>query len=123
MTNFNVLSKEERKSSINHKYEYSLKQNIFDYWRHRDITGALKALKRMEKDFNLLKQYNPKSEYISKCEDYILKCKIENLKDCKDWINERLQYIAENCDLNDKDNKRAFESLKMALECVEKMEV
>lgn len=48
---------------------------------------------------------------------------IEKLKDCENWINERLEYIAENCDLNDKDNKRAFESLKIALECVEKMEV
>lgn len=44
---------------------------------------------------------------------------IENLKDCKNWIKERLAYIAENCDLNDKDNKRAFESLKIALECLE----
>ncbi len=49
--------------------------------------------------------------------------KIEKLKDCKLWINERLQYIAENCDLNNKDNKRAFENLKIALKCVEKMEV
>lgn len=48
---------------------------------------------------------------------------VEKLKDCKNWINERLGFVAENCDLNDKDNKRAFESLKIALECIEKMEV
>lgn len=48
---------------------------------------------------------------------------MEKFKDCKDWIKERLQFIVENCDLNDKDNKRALENLKIALECIEKTEV
>lgn len=47
---------------------------------------------------------------------------IEKLKDCKNWIEERLSYIATNCDLEDTDNKRAFENLKVALECVKKVE-
>lgn len=38
------------------------------------------------------------------------------------WIEERLVYIAENCDLSDEDNKRAYESLKCAKECVLKQE-
>ena len=44
---------------------------------------------------------------------------MQNLEEAKKWINERLIYIAQNCDLNDKDNKRAYNSLKTALECVE----
>lgn len=47
---------------------------------------------------------------------------MENLQDTKNWINERLVYIAQNCDLQDADNKRATESLKTALKCVEKVE-
>lgn len=77
MTNFDILNKEEKRKAINHKYEYELKQSIFDYWRHRDITGTSKALEQMEKDFNLLKQFNSNSEYISKCQNYIIKCKKE----------------------------------------------
>lgn len=45
-----------------------------------------------------------------------------DIQDTKNWINERLIYIIQNCDLQDIDNKRAFESLKTALKCVEKVE-
>lgn len=48
--------------------------------------------------------------------------KLENIQDTKNWINERLTYIAQNCDLQVADNKRALESLKTALKCVEKVE-
>jgi len=44
------------------------------------------------------------------------------MEDTKKWIEERILYIVEKCDLNDADNKRAFDSLKIALECVEKVE-
>jgi hypothetical protein len=47
---------------------------------------------------------------------------VENLQDTKNWIDERLLYIAQNCNLQDADNKRAVESLKTALKCVEKVE-
>lgn len=47
---------------------------------------------------------------------------MENIQDTKNWINERLTYIAQNCDLQVADNKRALESLKTALKCVEKVE-
>lgn len=47
---------------------------------------------------------------------------MENLQDTKNWIDERLLYITQNCDLQDVDNKRAVESLKTALKCVEKVE-
>lgn len=45
-----------------------------------------------------------------------------DIQDTKKWINERLVYIAQNCDLQDADNKRAAESLKTALKCIEKVE-
>ncbi|MCI8396850.1 MAG: hypothetical protein HFJ52_04170 [Clostridia bacterium] len=45
---------------------------------------------------------------------------MQNLEDTKKWIEERIQYILEGCDLNDEDNKRAYDSLKTALKCVEK---
>lgn len=45
-----------------------------------------------------------------------------NIEDTKKWINERLTYIAQNCDVKEADNKRALESLKTALKCVEKVE-
>lgn len=47
---------------------------------------------------------------------------MENIEDTKKWINERLTYISQNCNLQDADNKRALESLKTALKCVEKVE-
>lgn len=47
---------------------------------------------------------------------------MENLQDTKNWINERLVFIAQNGDLQDADTKRANESLKTALKCVEKVE-
>ena len=45
-----------------------------------------------------------------------------DLQDAKKWINERLNYIGANCDLTDKENKRAFDSLETALNCVIKVE-
>lgn len=45
-----------------------------------------------------------------------------NIQDAKKWINERLTYITQNCDLNESKNKRAYNSLKTALECIEKVE-
>lgn len=47
---------------------------------------------------------------------------MENLQDTKKWINERLNYIGTNCDLAEKENKRAFDSLETALNCVIKVE-
>lgn len=47
---------------------------------------------------------------------------MKNIKDTKKWINERLSYIAQNCDLKETENKRAYDSLKTALKCVEKVE-
>ena len=45
-----------------------------------------------------------------------------DLQDAKKWINERLNYIGANCDMTDKENKRAFDSLETALNCVIKVE-
>lgn len=45
-----------------------------------------------------------------------------DLQDTKKWINERLNYIGANCDMTDKENKRAFDSLETALNCVIKVE-
>ena len=45
-----------------------------------------------------------------------------NLQDTKKWINERLTYIGANCDLTEEENKRAFDSLETALNCVIKVE-
>lgn len=47
---------------------------------------------------------------------------MENLQDTKKWINERLNYIGANCDLAEKENKRAFDCLETALNCVIKVE-
>lgn len=47
---------------------------------------------------------------------------MENLQDTKNWINERLVFIAQNGDLQDADTKRANESLETALNCVIKVE-
>lgn len=47
----------------------------------------------------------------------------EKIKDAKKWLQERLSYIAENCDLNIADNKRAYNSLKASIECIEKVEI
>lgn len=44
-----------------------------------------------------------------------------DLQDAKKWINERLNYIGANCDMTDKENKRAFDSLETALNCVIKV--
>lgn len=44
---------------------------------------------------------------------------MQNLEDTKNWIIEKISYILANCDLKDEDNKRAYDSLKTALECVE----
>ncbi len=45
-----------------------------------------------------------------------------DLQDAKKWINESLNYIGANCDMTDKENKRAFDSLETALNCVIKVE-
>lgn len=45
-----------------------------------------------------------------------------DLQDAKKWINERLNYIGANCDMTNKKNKRAFDSLETALNCVIKVE-
>lgn len=45
-----------------------------------------------------------------------------DIQDTKKWINERLIYIAQNCDLNESENKRALASLQTALKCIEKVE-
>lgn len=43
----------------------------------------------------------------------------KELEEAKEWINERILYIAENCDLNDSDNKKAYNSLKTTLNYIE----
>ena len=43
----------------------------------------------------------------------------KELEKVKKWIQERIVYIAENCDLNDSDNKRAYDNLKTALNYIE----
>lgn len=35
---------EEKRENINHKLEYEIKQQIYNYWSHRDITGKAKAI-------------------------------------------------------------------------------
>ncbi len=35
------------------------------------------------------------------------------------WVKERLEYIAQNCDLKDKDNKRALDNLKVINICLQ----
>ncbi len=45
---------------------------------------------------------------------------MENLQDTKNWINERLVFIAQYGNLEDADTKRADKSLRIALKCVEK---
>lgn len=62
------------KEAINHKYEYKLKQDIFNAWWLKDITGKESAIKSMKRDLEILKEVNPQSEYIKKCESYIEKC-------------------------------------------------
>lgn len=47
---------------------------------------------------------------------------MENLQDTKNWINERLVFIAQYGNLEDADTKRADKSLRIALKCVEKVE-
>ena len=44
----------------------------------------------------------------------------EQIQDAKKWIEERMTYILQNCDLKEKDNKRAYNSLNIALKCLEK---
>lgn len=43
----------------------------------------------------------------------------KELEEAKKWIKERILYIAENCDLNDSDNKKAYNSLKITLNYIE----
>lgn len=46
----------------------------------------------------------------------------ENVEKCLKWIEERLDYIVQNLseeELKEEDNKRAFESLKFAKNCIE----
>ena len=45
-----------------------------------------------------------------------------NIQETKKWINERLAYIKEKCDLNEIENKRAFMSLQTSLKCIEEVE-
>lgn len=66
---------EEIRKQINHKYEYEIKQQIYSFWRHNDITGKEKAIERMEKYLDILIKHNKNSEYIEKCKSYIEKCK------------------------------------------------
>ena len=62
------------KEAINHKYEYKLKQNIFNTWSLKDIIVKESAIKSIKRDLEILKEVNPQSEYIKKCESYIEKC-------------------------------------------------
>ena len=62
---------EKRRNTIDHKYEYKLKSDIYSFWWLRDITGKEKAIIRMKNNLELLKQHNPSSEYIEKLEKFI----------------------------------------------------
>ena len=71
MTNYDIMNKEQKRKAINHKYEYTLKKQIYTNWSHRDILGVVDALKQMKMNFELLKKVNPNSEYIPKLEKFI----------------------------------------------------
>lgn len=43
----------------------------------------------------------------------------KELEEATKWIKERIVYIAENCDLTDLDNKKAYDSLKTVLNYID----
>lgn len=47
---------------------------------------------------------------------------MQEIEDAKKWLKERIVYIKINCDLNELDNKRAYNSLNIALKYLEERE-
>lgn len=43
----------------------------------------------------------------------------EELEEAIEWIKERLAYIAENCDLQDADNKKVYNNFKTVLNYID----